>query len=133
TNNQCPIGLWPPAVSLGIGVWLLVIRCFVPHCNRHPSTVEWRCMVELPNIPAAALAKRVVRKLRQAGHEALLAGGCVRDLLLRRDPKDYDVATSASRDDVEALFEHTVVVGKAFGVIKVLDDTIKSLDVEVAT
>lgn len=90
-------------------------------------------MVELPNIPAAALAKRVVRKLRQAGHEALLAGGCVRDLLLRRDPKDYDVATSASPDEVEALFEHTVAVGKAFGVIKVLDDTIKSLDVEVAT
>jgi putative nucleotidyltransferase with HDIG domain len=90
-------------------------------------------MLQLPNIPAAALAKRVVRELRKAGHESYLAGGCVRDLLLRRDPKDFDVATSASPDAVEALFGHTVAVGKAFGVIKVLDDKIVGLDVEVAT
>src|SRR5690606_4469001 len=85
------------------------------------------------NIPAVALAKRVVRVLRAAGHEALLAGGCVRDLLLKREPKDYDVATSATPDQVEALFPRTVAVGKAFGVIKVLDETIEGLDVEVAT
>ncbi|MCG3181972.1 MAG: CCA-adding enzyme [Planctomycetes bacterium] len=90
-------------------------------------------MIELPNIPAVALAKRVVRVLRAAGHEALLAGGCVRDLLLKREPKDYDVATSATPDQVEALFPRTVAVGKAFGVIKVLDETIEGLDVEVAT
>ncbi|MCB9936098.1 MAG: CCA tRNA nucleotidyltransferase [Planctomycetes bacterium] len=90
-------------------------------------------MIELPNIPAVALAKRVVRTLRAAGHEALLAGGCVRDLALKREPKDYDVATSATPDQVEALFPRTVAVGKAFGVIKVLDETIEGLDVEVAT
>jgi putative nucleotidyltransferase with HDIG domain len=90
-------------------------------------------MLQLPNIPATALARRVVKTLRAKGHEAYLAGGCVRDLLLRRDPKDFDVATSASPDQVEALFGRTVAVGKAFGVIKVLDDAIDGLDVEVAT
>jgi poly(A) polymerase len=90
-------------------------------------------MLPLPNTPASALARRVVRTLRAKGHEAYLAGGCVRDLLLKRDPKDYDVATSATPDEVEAAFEHTVAVGKAFGVIKVLHDTISGLDVEVAT
>ncbi|MCA8911872.1 MAG: CCA tRNA nucleotidyltransferase [Planctomycetes bacterium] len=90
-------------------------------------------MLHLPNIPAAALARRVIRKLREAGHEALLAGGCVRDLLLKRDPKDYDVATSADPDQVEALFKRTVAVGKQFGVIKVLDDDTDGYDVEVAT
>ncbi|MBE7491910.1 MAG: CCA tRNA nucleotidyltransferase [Planctomycetes bacterium] len=53
------------------------------------------------------------------GHRALLAGGCVRDLLLGRAPKDYDVATSALPDQVEALFDRTVAVGKAFGVVRV--------------
>ncbi|MCA8917069.1 MAG: CCA tRNA nucleotidyltransferase [Planctomycetes bacterium] len=90
-------------------------------------------MLELPNIPAVALARRVIRTLREAGHEALLAGGCVRDLLLKREPKDYDVATSALPDQVEALFTRTVAVGKAFGVIKVLDDNIDGFDIEVAT
>lgn len=90
-------------------------------------------MVELPNIPAVALARRVVRTLREHGHEALLAGGCVRDLLLRREPSDYDVATAARPEVVEALFDRTVAVGRQFGVIKVLDEKIKGLDVEVAT
>ncbi|MCA8917669.1 MAG: CCA tRNA nucleotidyltransferase, partial [Planctomycetes bacterium] len=90
-------------------------------------------MLQLPNIPAVALARRVIRKLREAGHEALLAGGCVRDLLLKLEPKDYDVATSATPDQVEALFPRTVAVGKSFGVIKVLDEKLDSLDVEVAT
>ncbi|MBX3459740.1 MAG: CCA tRNA nucleotidyltransferase [Planctomycetes bacterium] len=70
--------------------------------------------------------------MRGAGHEALLAGGCVRDLLLGREPKDYDVATSALPDAVEALFARTVPVGKSFGVIRVLDDD-DNIAVEVAT
>lgn len=89
-------------------------------------------MIDLPNIPVTALARRVIRTLRQHGHEALLAGGCVRDLLLGREPKDYDVATSARPDDVEALFARTVAVGKQFGVIRVMDDELP-IDVEVAT
>lgn len=88
--------------------------------------------MELPDDRYTALARRVVAKLRAGGHEAMLAGGCVRDLLLGRDPKDYDVATSATPDSVEALFERTVAVGKAFGVIRVLDDD-ENFAIEVAT
>lgn len=72
----------------------------------------------------------VVERLRSSGHQALFAGGCVRDLLLGRDPADYDVATSARAEEVEALFDRTVGVGAQFGVIKVLGDT---SDTEVAT
>lgn len=61
--------------------------------------------------------KEVYGRLRQAGFEALLAGGCVRDLLMNRAPNDFDIATNARPEDVEALFAKTVAVGKAFGVM----------------
>jgi len=64
-------------------------------------------------------AFKVVAKLRSAGHEALLAGGCVRDLLLGREPADYDVATSATPDVVLDMFERTFAVGAKFGVVLV--------------
>lgn len=64
----------------------------------------------------------VVRKLRAAGFDALWAGGCVRDQLLGRRPKDYDVATTARPEQIRQVFGHrrTVAVGAAFGVIAVL-------------
>jgi poly(A) polymerase len=62
----------------------------------------------------------VVRRLRDAGHQALWAGGCVRDELLGLAPKDYDVATDAMPAQVRRLFRRTVAVGMAFGVIEVL-------------
>jgi poly(A) polymerase len=65
-------------------------------------------------------AIEVVRRLRAAGHEALWAGGCVRDELLGLTPKDYDVATSARPEQVRRLFPRTVAVGMSFGVIEVL-------------
>ena len=65
----------------------------------------------------AALA--TLRTLREAGHEAYLAGGCVRDLLLGRNPEDYDVATSATPDVVLAMFPRTFAVGAHFGVVLV--------------
>ena len=64
-------------------------------------------------------ALRVVEKLRAAGFEAFLAGGCVRDLLLGREPADYDVATSATPEVVLDLFERTFAVGAKFGVVLV--------------
>ena len=69
-----------------------------------------------------ATATDIVRSLRRAGFEAFWAGGCVRDALLGREPHDYDVATSATPDEIEALFPHTIPVGKQFGVIIVLAD-----------
>ena len=67
----------------------------------------------------AQQAAQVVQKLRQAGFLAYLVGGCVRDLLLGREPADYDVATSATPDDVMRLFPQTYAVGAQFGVVLV--------------
>jgi poly(A) polymerase len=61
----------------------------------------------------------VVRRLVEAGHQAYWAGGCVRDLLLDREPGDYDVATSATPEEVVRLFPKVVTVGAQFGVVKV--------------
>jgi poly(A) polymerase len=68
-------------------------------------------------------ALRIVGELRAAGYEAYLAGGCVRDLLLGREPKDYDVATSATPDVVLEMFPRTFAVGAHFGVVLVADDS----------
>src|SRR6476469_10691059 len=75
-------------------------------------------------------ALAVVRVLRESGHVAYFAGGCVRDLLLGLEPKDYDVATDAPPDRVRQLFRRTQAVGAAFGVILVRQR--KSV-IEVAT
>src|SRR3984957_5572372 len=64
-------------------------------------------------------ALRVLTKLRETGYEAYLAGGCVRDLLLGREPADYDVATSATPDVVLEMFPRTFAVGAHFGVVLV--------------
>jgi poly(A) polymerase len=65
---------------------------------------------------AFAGAVWVIRQLRAAGHEAYLAGGCVRDALLGVEPKDFDVATDARPDRVRRLFRRSKYVGEAFGV-----------------
>jgi poly(A) polymerase len=75
-------------------------------------------------------ALKVIDTLQQKGFAALFAGGCVRDELLGREPRDYDVATDALPDDVEALFPKTIAIGKAFGVIAVIDG---KQTIEVAT
>lgn len=64
-------------------------------------------------------AREVARALRDAGHEAFYAGGCVRDALLGIEPKDYDIVTDATPDRVDHLFGHTVMVGASFGVVRV--------------
>jgi poly(A) polymerase len=77
----------------------------------------------------------VVRRLRDAGYEALWAGGCVRDELLGLQPKDYDVATDARPEEVRRLFRRTVAVGMSFGVVEVLGPRTEAgpLKVQVAT
>ncbi len=62
----------------------------------------------------------ILSRLRAAGHEAYLVGGCVRDHLMGKAPKDWDIATDAAPSAIEQLFDHTVAVGKAFGVIIVV-------------
>jgi putative nucleotidyltransferase with HDIG domain len=78
-------------------------------------------------------ATGVVRRLNDAGHRALFAGGCVRDMLLGKEPQDYDVATSATPEQVSALFPRSISVGAAFGVITVLSEGEDPMQVEVAT
>ena len=75
-------------------------------------------------------ALAVVRRLREAGHVAYFAGGCVRDQLLGLTPKDYDVATDAPPQRVRELFTRTDAVGAAFGVILVRQ---RRSQIEVAT
>jgi tRNA nucleotidyltransferase/poly(A) polymerase len=75
-------------------------------------------------------ARAIATCLRAAGYVAYLAGGCVRDRLLGRPPKDFDVATDAPATTVQELFSKTVPVGVQFGVVVVVHDDVP---VEVAT
>jgi len=68
-------------------------------------------------------ANEIVRTLRERGHLAYFAGGCVRDLLLARDPADYDVATDATPRQVMQIFPETFAVGEQFGVVLVPVDS----------
>ena len=63
----------------------------------------------------------IVRRLREAGHTAYFNGGCVRDMVRGVEPHDYDIATSATPEQVQQLFPKTVPVGAQFGVVLVLD------------
>lgn len=66
------------------------------------------------------LARAVAERLRDAGHVAYFAGGCVRDRLMGNEPGDYDIATDARAEQVQAIFPRTVPVGAQFGVVLVL-------------
>ena len=69
--------------------------------------------------PSAGFSTIIVQTLRQRGFQAYLVGGCVRDLLLGREPKDYDVATNATPQQVMTIFPDTYAVGAQFGVVLV--------------
>jgi poly(A) polymerase len=76
------------------------------------------------------LAEQICATLRVRGHQAYFVGGCVRDLVLGREPADYDVCTDARPERVQELFPRSLAVGAKFGVILVVED---SVQVEVAT
>jgi poly(A) polymerase len=75
-------------------------------------------------------ALKILKRLKEAGHQAFWVGGCVRDLLMGQEPKDYDIATSAKPEEVMSLFPRTLAVGAQFGVIICLEE---SCQVEVST
>ena len=77
-----------------------------------------------------SVARKIVRRLREAGHEAFFAGGCVRDSLMGKMPHDFDIATSARPEQVQALFPRTIAVGAQFGVVLVVEE---GRDYQVAT
>ncbi len=74
-------------------------------------------MKKPPTIPAREAALELARRLKAAGHEALFAGGCVRDRLLNHPPEDYDIATSATPTQVMGIFPGSNEVGAHFGVV----------------
>jgi poly(A) polymerase len=89
---------------------------------------------------ARAFAEYICRTLRAAGYRAYFVGGCVRDILLHREPADYDVASNATPARVEQIFPNSLMVGAKFGVVVVVqepeashDDKDASATVEVAT
>src|SRR6188474_196307 len=59
-------------------------------------------------------AAKVIQRLRRYDHAAYLVGGCVRDLLLGRKPKDFDVVTSATPNDIRRLFKNCRIIGRRF-------------------
>ena len=87
--------------------------------ERNPSAVS-----------AQRAAEQVARKLREKGFQAYFVGGCVRDILLEVEPKDYDVATDARPEQVVELFPQALLVGAQFGVVGVLEEEHR---IEVAT
>ncbi len=66
-------------------------------------------------------AIRIIQRLRDAGHTAYFAGGCVRDMVRGVEPHDFDIATTATPAQVQALFAKTIPVGAAFGVVLVME------------
>src|SRR5207248_1938313 len=99
-----------------------------------------------PVLPSSKSAMKdfaisIVRTLREHGFQAFLVGGCVRDLLLGREPADYDVATDATPQEVMRIFPETYAVGAQFGVVRVpanddascASETAKKHCIEVAT
>ncbi|MGC2739507.1 MAG: CCA tRNA nucleotidyltransferase, partial [Candidatus Acidiferrales bacterium] len=80
-------------------------------------------------------AEQICTTLRTAGYQAYLVGGCVRDILLHREPADYDVATNATPERVEQIFPNSLTVGAQYGVVVVTTETHEGtrVQVEVAT
>jgi tRNA nucleotidyltransferase/poly(A) polymerase len=94
--------------------------------DQHPLILR----SEQVGITSSDLARRIIAELRSRGHQAWLVGGCVRDLLLGADPKDYDVATGATPEQVLAIWPKAQQVGAHFGVVLI---TQGGAQVEVAT
>jgi poly(A) polymerase len=80
--------------------------------------------------PHAQTALAIAKKIASHGHVAYFAGGCVRDEIMGKSPEDFDIATTATPEQIESIFPKTVPVGRQFGVVLVIED---NLTFEVAT
>jgi poly(A) polymerase len=74
-------------------------------------------------------AKKVVKTLNKAGHEAYLVGGCIRDLLLGHKPKDFDIATSATPEQVHKTFKRSRLIGRRFRLVHIMFSSRKYIEV----
>jgi poly(A) polymerase len=92
-------------------------ECTRPHVPAPQPTIHRRAF---PTDHLDEDALKVVRRLHRHGYKAYLVGGCVRDLLLGRRPKDFDVATSARPHEVRALFRNCRIIGRRFRLAHIL-------------
>jgi len=74
-------------------------------------------------------AKKVVKTLNKAGHETYLVGGCIRDLLLGHKPKDFDIATSATPEQVQKTFKRSRLIGRRFRLVHIMFSSRKYIEV----
>ena len=74
-------------------------------------------------------AQKVVKTLNKAGHEAYLVGGCIRDLLLGHKPKDFDIATSATPEQVHQIFKRSRLIGRRFRLVHIMFSSRKYIEV----
>jgi len=74
-------------------------------------------------------AQKVVKTLNKAGHEAYLVGGCIRDLLLGQKPKDFDIATSATPEEVHKTFKRSRLIGRRFRLVHIMFSARKYIEV----
>ena len=74
-------------------------------------------------------AKKVIKTLNKAGHETYLVGGCIRDLLLGHKPKDFDIATSATPEQVHKTFKRSRLIGRRFRLVHIMFSSRKYIEV----
>jgi poly(A) polymerase len=99
----------------------------------HPEQKKLPAILPTRNIRPTQIdpdALKVVRRLQRFGHTAYLVGGCVRDLLLKRTPKDFDVATSAEPQEIRKIFRNCRLIGRRFRLAQIY---FKSKVIETAT
>src|SRR5881398_3907841 len=98
--------------------------------RRSQTAARINAMKDRSLSPMEKTARDVAARLRESGHVAYFAGGCVRDIVRGETPKDFDIATDANPEAVQKLFPHTYAVGAHFGVILVVEN---GFQFEVAT
>jgi poly(A) polymerase len=99
-----------------------MIKQFIPSLKKPSKVVERRIPVSKHGVHRdqfSPLALKVVDRLLDEGHEAYIVGGCIRDVLLGKDPKDFDVATSARPEQVQKLFRRSRIIGRRFKIVHV--------------
>ena len=74
-------------------------------------------------------ALKIVKKLNKEGYEAYLVGGCIRDLLLGYEPKDFDVATNATPEQIQKLFKRSRIIGRRFKLVHIMFSARKFIEV----
>src|SRR5210317_324520 len=99
-----------------------MIKKFIPSLNKSSKVIERRIPVSKHGVTRdkfSPLSLKVVDKLLDEGHEAYIVGGCIRDILLGKTPKDFDVATSARPEQVQKLFRRSRIIGRRFKIVHV--------------